>query len=321
MYCTNCGTKLSDETQFCSKCGTEVASGAAQNTGSVYPRGSMYCTTCGKVGKPRGMSKWELIFVLLISVFTLFIPLMIYLMVRSGKRCRNCGKKSLVPLDSPVAQGGIRGQLASTTQKPPVAPQLKTARKKAWVDRHPIWTFLIALWAIGMLGQFALEKSGHAIRLEPPSTQAEVSSGSTVAVPAFHLFKFKSDAPITFVVPKTTTDEQLKSLLWLFRQKVRSGRFGEIGISKPTAKQWNELGYKSGMLLVYKGEKCANETYVDPSGHDVGPCGYGEHDDAYYQWGIDADPNKDSAGIRDKNGDQNLIFDYKDNWQPPATGK
>ena len=81
-------------------------------------------------------------------------------------------------------------------------------------------------------------------------------------------------------------------------------------MTQPTAKQWGNKGYLSGMLTIYRGEKCANELYVDANG----PCGYGEHDDAVYQWGIEADPNKDSGSILVK-GDEIAVFDYKDGWQ------
>jgi hypothetical protein len=57
-----------------------------------------------------------------------------------------------------------------------------------------------------------------------------------------------------------------------------------------------------------------------------GPCGDGEHDAAYYQWGVfgdnpnnGVDPNKDEAGIRQANGDMLTVFDYKDGWQPTKT--
>jgi hypothetical protein len=155
----------------------------------------------------------------------------------------------------------------------------------------------------------------------PTSTQQ--SSGSSAAEPPkvvrpivpppkFHIHRFKVDEPTAIVVPVNTTDEQLKSLLWLFRDKVRSHRFNDIGLTQPTAKQWGNKGYKSGMLVVYRGEKCANEGYVNK----IGPCGYGDHDDAAYQWGIEADPDKDSASIRVK-GENTAVFDYKDGWQVP----
>jgi hypothetical protein len=73
----------------------------------IYLPGSMYCTSCGNVASPRGMNKFELLFVLIVSLFTFFIPLMIYLFVRSGERCRKCGKKALIPLNSPVARTAL----------------------------------------------------------------------------------------------------------------------------------------------------------------------------------------------------------------------
>jgi len=70
------------------------------------------------------------------------------------------------------------------------------------------------------------------------------------------------------------------------------------------------------MLLVYRGDKCANETYISDdelAKGNLGPCGYGEHEDAYYQWGLDADPKKDAAALT-MNGSPIQVFDYKDNW-------
>jgi hypothetical protein len=65
------------------------------------------------------------------------------------------------------------------------------------------------------------------------------------------------------------------------------------------------------MLTVYRGNKCANEEYLD----SIGPCGYGDHDDAYYQWGIDADASKDSGVIRVR-GNPTEVFNAQDGWQP-----
>lgn len=127
----------------------------------------------------------------------------------------------------------------------------------------------------------------------------------TLPAPRFRVYKAKTDEPTAVVVAVNTTDDQLKSLLWLFREKVRSHQFKDLGL---TSKAWN--GVSSGMLVVYRGEKCANEEYSDSS-----PCGYGEHDDAYYQWGLEGDPNKDAAYISHKDAGDTFVFDYKDGWQ------
>ena len=150
-------------------------------------------------------------------------------------------------------------------------------------------------------------------RAEPsdstPTAQSQVVR-PTVPPPKFGIYKFKPDGAVSVVVPVNTTDEQLKSLLWFFRDKVRSHQFKDIGLTHGTSKQWGNIGYLSGMISVYRGEKCANEPFAD----NVGPCGYGEHDDAYYQWGIDGDQNKDGGSIVVKGNDVQ-VFDYKDGWQ------
>jgi len=99
-----------------------------------------------------------------------------------------------------------------------------------------------------------------------------------------------------------TSDEQLRSLLWLFREKARSHHLKDIGLR-------NE---RDGILLVYRGKKCATEE-IDITA-SAGPCGDGYHDDAFYQWGIEGDYNKDSGSIR-VNGDDTVVFNYKDEWQ------
>lgn len=74
----------------------------------AYLSGWMYCTTCGNVGAPRSINIFEFLVVAVLSIFLLFIPLIIYLIVRSGRRCRKCGKKTLIPLGSPVARAALR---------------------------------------------------------------------------------------------------------------------------------------------------------------------------------------------------------------------
>jgi hypothetical protein len=121
--------------------------------------------------------------------------------------------------------------------------------------------------------------------------------------------------PTSVVVPINTSDEQLKSLLWFFRERVRTGQFKAIGLTQPTAVQWGKAGYLSGMLVVYRGEKCAIEGFLD----SVGPCGYGGHDDAVYQWGVDGVAKKD-YGALSQNGEDAPLFDYKDGWEPENGG-
>jgi hypothetical protein len=157
------------------------------------------------------------------------------------------------------------------------------------------------------------------------ATHAVEVSVPTGPIPKFRIYKFKLDTPINYVVSINTTDEQLKSLIWFFRKKVRSGEFKKIGINQPFSKQWGEYGYKSGILSVYRGEKCAYEGYISTAELEkgnLGACGYGEHDDGSYQWGIGGDPEKDSGEIRFKGAaDMVEIFNYKDNWKPSDAPK
>jgi hypothetical protein len=138
--------------------------------------------------------------------------------------------------------------------------------------------------------------------------------------PKFRVYRSKLNEGTSVVVAPATTDEQLKSLLWLFREKVRSHRFKDIGITKPTSTHWGKKDYLAGTIDVFRGEKCANENFSDTTG--VGPCGRGEHSAAYYQWGLLVDggssrADADEAGIYSVGGDLIQIFDYKDNWQLP----
>ena len=144
-------------------------------------------------------------------------------------------------------------------------------------------------------------------------------SRSNIPPPKFRIFRAKLDEGISVVVSPATTDEQLKSLLWFFREKVRSHQFKEIGITRPTSKQWGKLGYLSGMISIYRGEKCANEGFSDVEG--TGPCGSGDHAAAYYHWGLlvngTFDSDADEASVFSANNSTKL-FDYEDHWQLPS---
>jgi hypothetical protein len=303
------------------------------------------------------MNKLELFFVLIISLFTLFIPLMIYLIVRSGERCRKCGKKSLVPLSSPVARNAVT---AMATKAQPVYVAAQSFRPKplavtpgflysmcrelgGLLRRYPLWCAAFALFLIAFIGWAYLQNENqaktqpevinhvatqepeaivkqrqHMQELAEASRQKEQSLLHTTP-PKFRVFRARRNEIVSYVVAPETTDQQLKRLLWLFRGKVRSGNFKDIGITQPTAKQWDVYGYKSGMLVVFRGDKCANEPYVSLKGAEaghLGACGYGEHDAAGYQWGINADPDKDSGDIRTKDSNLAVVFDYRDNWKP-----
>jgi len=160
-----------------------------------------------------------------------------------------------------------------------------------------------------------------------PSNETVATSATTSAAeqprippPKFKVYRSKLDEGASVVVSPSTSDEQLKSLLWLFREKVRSHRFKDVGILQPTSKQWGQKGYLSGMIVVYKGGKCASELFSDSPG--LGPCGYGEHSAAEYQWGLLVDgvfnTDADSGEMTASDGTIATVFDYHDHWQLPA---
>lgn len=152
----------------------------------------------------------------------------------------------------------------------------------------------------------------------PPAT-TNVAEQPTTRPPKFMVYRSKLDQGTSVVVSPSTSDEQLKSLLWFFREKVRSHRFKDVGISQPTSKQWGQKGYLSGMIVVYKGSKCASELFSDSG---LGPCGYGDHSAAEYQWGLLVDgvfnTDADSGEMTTSDGTTLTVFDYHDHWQPPA---
>lgn len=124
-------------------------------------------------------------------------------------------------------------------------------------------------------------------------------------LPRFTFYKMKTgEGIVSLVVPQNTTDGQLETLLRFMRDKVQQGKFADLGIRHPTDKSFGKLGYGAGIIAVYRGEKCANEQFID----NLGPCGYGEHDAASYQWGLEGDPRKDSGLVLGKNGDFRKVF-------------
>ncbi len=148
-----------------------------------------------------------------------------------------------------------------------------------------------------------------------PSNQQRQQQLGAFKPPPYRVYKSTTLVGTAYVVAANTTDDELRSLLWFFRKKVRTGQFADIGITKPTSTAWGH-SYNDGMLLVYRGTKCANENFISEAQlekGDLGACGYGDHSDAYYQWGISGNAANDSGAI---GGTE--IFNYQDNWHPPS---
>ena len=181
---------------------------------------------------------------------------------------------------------------------------------------------LMVLIVLGLLScNSSIQQQPHSAEAEKKTNVSAPVNRPPVPPPRFRVYRSKMDEGTSVVVSPTTTDEQLRSLLWFFREKVRSRHFKDIGINQPTSKQWGKNGYLSGTISVYRGEKCAGEYFLDYKGPCSGP---DTHEAAFYQWGMLVDgvfnTDADSAGIYSDHG-QNLtvVFDYKDNWQLPPS--
>jgi hypothetical protein len=167
----------------------------------------------------------------------------------------------------------------------------------------------------------AVYAENFVVDLDRAAQQVRDFSRPAVPHPSFRMHTFDVDLGISYVVPVGTTDEQLRSLLWFFREKVRTHHFREIGITRPPATRDGKPGYDDGFLAVYRGDRCAEAL----SFNYRGPCDdngtYGEA--AGYSWGNQADdpcaecrsPDHDDGYIRAA-GKTIQVFHYTDNWQP-----
>ena len=219
--------------------------------------------------------------------------------------CQSCG--SLLGQDARFCSSCGRQQLPpAPVESPTPAPVVATTQQQKRLITRRLWLVVggIVLFAAiaGIIGKSPTDSPTSTTQQSSASTstpQPQVLRPS-IPPPKFQIYRYKHDgiSPVSIVVPVNTSDEQLKSLLWLFREKVRSHHLKDIGLR-------NE---RDGILLVYRGKKCATEE-IDITA-SAGPCGDGYHDDAGYQWGIEGDYDKDSGSMGDT-----VIFDYKDGWR------
>lgn len=273
MYCNYCGLAIRQGAHFCKSCGKRQ--GVTVSSGSPSGNPQLIAPKTGSTA-----TVWALLLLLLITpvLFVIFhlIPAIILFVL------------------------SVFWLL--------VFPHVGIAGTKKVL----IGTAVALVVALGLQAYQAHSEREDSLTMqhEVPATTTPQGLGnpaSQTPPPKFHVFKFKTDVPTSYVVPVKTSDEELKSLLWLFRQSVRAGDFKKIGITQPTATRWGKLGYTSGMLVVFRGEKCANEDYISDAqiaNGKLGPCGYGDHDDGIYQWGINGDPVKDSGQSLPRMGSQ-----------------
>jgi hypothetical protein len=197
--------------------------------------------------------------------------------------------------------------------------RLLRASPKAW---FAVAIFLTLLYVGNQLSNGTKHETTLPSAPVPEQMKAETVApvdAPTIPAPKFRVYRSKLDQGTSVIVAPATSDEQLRSLLWLFREKVRAHHFSDIGITRPTSKQWGKEGYLSGIISVYRGEKCADESFSDYQG----PCtSTDEHQAAEYQWGLLVDgafnTDADSASIYSPDRTLTEIFNYKDHWQLPV---
>lgn len=194
--------------------------------------------------------------------------------VYSWHPCRGLGS----PQNCPSSVREVRPKGSKPGQEPPVPPAQASRQSQP------------------------AKQAEQAILNAPPKLGAR-----TIPPPRYRMYRQDPNSGlVAMVVDTNTTEEQLKSLLWFFRQKVRSQRLRDLNVR-------SELE-GSGIILVYRGARCAYEQFTD----QLGPCGYGDHNSAFIQWGISGDAKKDTAALVGKNGEMSTVFDYSDGWQLPA---
>jgi hypothetical protein len=82
---------------------------------------------------------------------------------------------------------------------------------------------------------------------------------------------------------------------------------------------WQRRLYDPKLARVHDQSLAHRRAGVEINGNQGGTArgGYGEHDNALYQWGIEGDPNKDSGSIKVQ-GEDIVVFNYEDYWHPSS---
>jgi hypothetical protein len=147
-----------------------------------------------------------------------------------------------------------------------------------------------------------------------PEQLPSVSVQSGEGHPAFKIARQspRGDEIIAIVVSEKTSDEDVVKLLWYFRSMVAEHRWKDLGIDPPHVLP---SGVTTGMFVVYKGAKCAQEMNPDLEVKDL-PCGRpADHDSGFYQWGIPTDPTNDEAALTRGEDEQRVFASADDHWK------
>ena len=209
----------------------------------------------------------------------------------AARFCQSCGRELA------VAGGTIQPGQSEVSKQP--------AKKTGFLKR-----LLLVIGGLVFVGIIANLFSGSG-----PSSTGQQSSTSvgppSVPPPNFRIAREDFGSPVVAIVAPSTTDDQMKSLLWSFRREVRERRFTELGLKKPTSVRLpgGDYDFNSGMIDVFRDSRYANKPSLSPDSKN--------HVDGLYVWGLDGDPNKDYAVIKGPNGSAVQVFDSSDNWQIP----
>ena len=99
--------------------------------------------------------------------------------------------------------------------------------------RPALWFWLVALIAgvslIAYFGNFSKSNSNHAA--QPPSA---TQSGAAFSLNTDFWVQQQTASRVTITVPGDTSVDKLESIVRFFKMKIKSGAFGELGITKPT---------------------------------------------------------------------------------------
>lgn len=241
----------------------------------------------------------------------------------SARFCSSCGSFVVENNDAATVnpnEPAFNALLPSPSQKPRIRP-LKAALKI-----FALFTIVIVGGLVTLMVIFAIKGSPVEPPKTPESNAASQDKSSPVianarpqiAPPKYRMIHQTAEWPGPFIVAVGTTDDELKSLLWDIRDKIRSHSYKELGLNEPSQ---SNRQYLSGMIEVFRGPKCAPEIYNwerSCARKSDCPCGDGDHNAGYYQWGLGGHYDEDEAGIFSSDRTWTLVFDAKDGYKLPA---
>jgi hypothetical protein len=183
-----------------------------------------YCQNCGFRGVPKKYlpsSGWAEGCLWIVSIFALFIPILIYKLARSGRAyngCPICGARNMIPLSSPLVprtQASLPSVAVPGIMPAPGAQsQMSNTRATGFSRFSRTDLCMMAMLGLGILiavvGPLVEPRdSSH------PSNDAMPPLGRVAVIrpsidpPKFRVFRAEINQSMAVIVPSNTTDEQL----------------------------------------------------------------------------------------------------------------